>query len=262
MTGSADKDVKFWDFSIAGGASGTTSSAKTTKLSFKLTRQLQMTHDILCVRYSTTTKADKLLLAVGLLDNTVKVFYDDSLKFFLSLYGHKAPVMCLDMCYDNTILVSGSADKTIKIWGLDFGDCHRSLIAHEDSVTCVKFQPKTHYFFSCGKDGVVKYWDADRFEQILRLPGHTSGAWSLDIAPDASYVVSVAQDKSIRLWERGTDLVFVEEEKERELEAMVTDSIEKQQSGGMSDHSTPGGTENTSVLTTHIDVVKVILCVL
>jgi WD domain, G-beta repeat len=68
---------------------------------------------------------DKLLVAVGLLDCTVKIFFDDTLKFFLSLYGHKLPVMCLDISYDGNILISGSADKTIKIWGLDFGDCHR-----------------------------------------------------------------------------------------------------------------------------------------
>lgn len=254
MTGSADKDVKFWELFSAGG-----------KVGFKLTRQLQMTHDVLCVRYSTTTKMDKLLLAVGLLDNTIKIFHDDSVKFFLSLYGHKAPVMCIDMSYDNTILVSGSADKTIKIWGLDFGDCHRSLIAHEDSVTCLRFQPKTHYFFSCGKDGVVKYWDADRFEQILRLPGHTAGVWGLDVSPDASYVASVSADRSVRLWERNTgDMVFVEEEKELAMEAMVSSSIERQQkdAGSQLVLSGDGGTvavvggDAGAVLATHIDVVK------
>jgi U3 small nucleolar RNA-associated protein 12 len=94
-----------------------------------------------------------MMLAIGLLDNTIKVFYDDSLKFFLSLYGHKLPVMALDISYDNRILISGSADKTIKIWGLDFGDCHRSLLGHEDSVTRLRFQESTHYFFSASKDG-------------------------------------------------------------------------------------------------------------
>jgi len=44
-----------------------------------------MTDDVLSVRYSPNSK----LLAVALLDSTVKVFYQDSLKFFLSLYGHK-----------------------------------------------------------------------------------------------------------------------------------------------------------------------------
>lgn len=60
-------------------------------LGMALSRELQMTHDAMAVRYSTSKAADKLLVAVGLLDNTIKVFFDDSLKFFLSLYGHKLP---------------------------------------------------------------------------------------------------------------------------------------------------------------------------
>lgn len=49
------------------------------------TRTLKMTDEVLAVRYS----PDGRFLAVSLLDSTVKVFYQDSLKFFLSLYGHK-----------------------------------------------------------------------------------------------------------------------------------------------------------------------------
>lgn len=48
-------------------------------------RTLKMTDDVLSVRYSPNGK----FLAVALLDSTVKVFYQDTLKFFLSLYGHK-----------------------------------------------------------------------------------------------------------------------------------------------------------------------------
>ena len=56
----------------------------------------------------------------------------DSLKFFLSLYGHKLPVMCIDISSDGALIVTGSQDKNIKIWGLDFGDCHKSIFAHDD----------------------------------------------------------------------------------------------------------------------------------
>ena len=73
----------------------------------------------------------------------------DSLKFFLSLYGHKLPALSLDISSDSTLIVTGSADKNVKIWGLDFGDCHKSIFAHDDSVTGVEFVPNTHYFFSC-----------------------------------------------------------------------------------------------------------------
>lgn len=199
------------------------------KLSISLERQLKMSGDAMCVCYSPVKAADKRMVAVGLLDNTIKVFYDDSLKFFLSLYGHKLPVMCMDISYDSKLLISGSADKTIKIWGLDFGDCHRSLIAHDDSVTSLRFQPNTHYAFSTSKDGVLKYWDVDRFEQIQRLPGHVGHAWCVDVAGDGAVVVTCGQDRSLRLWERSEDLVFVEEERERELEASVNDALEKDQ---------------------------------
>lgn len=61
-----------------------------------------------------------------------QVFYMDSLKFYLSLYGHKLPVMCIDISSDGELIVTGSQDKNLKIWGLDFGDCHKSIFAHGD----------------------------------------------------------------------------------------------------------------------------------
>lgn len=91
------------------------------------------------------------------------------LQFFISLYGHKLPVLCMDISSDSTLIATGSADRNIKIWGLDFGDCHRSLFAHDDSVTGLQFVPNTHQFFSCGKDGRVKQWDADSFDKIITL---------------------------------------------------------------------------------------------
>lgn len=90
------------------------------------------------------------LIAVALLDSTIKLFFTDTLKFFLSLYGHKLPVLTMDISSDSTLLVSGAADKNIKIWGLDFGDCHRSLFAHADSVMQVAFVHNTHYVFTAG----------------------------------------------------------------------------------------------------------------
>lgn len=57
-------------------------------LSLVHVRTLKMSDDVLAVKYSPNGK----LLAVALLDSTVKVFYQDSLKFFLSLYGHKVCV--------------------------------------------------------------------------------------------------------------------------------------------------------------------------
>ena len=64
----------------------------------------------------------------------MQILFMDSLKLKGSLYGHKLPVLSMDISSDSTLLVTASADKNIKIWGLDFNDCHKSIFAHQDSV--------------------------------------------------------------------------------------------------------------------------------
>jgi U3 small nucleolar RNA-associated protein 12 len=158
VTASADQTVKFWDFELIDGQ----------RLSVVHKRTLKLEEDALAVKLS----ADGRLIAVSLLDSTVKVFFVDSLKFFLSLYGHKLPALAMDISSDSALMATGSADKNVKIWGLDFGDCHKSIFAHDDNVTALQFVPGTHLFFTAGKDGKVKQWDADNFERILTLNGH------------------------------------------------------------------------------------------
>lgn len=84
----------------------------------------------------------------------------DTLKFFLSLYGHKLPVLSMDISSDSTLLISGSADKNIKIWGLDFGDCHKSLFAHSDSIMQVLLLSNPSLVspcLSCTKLGLARF---------------------------------------------------------------------------------------------------------
>ena len=166
-----------------------------------------MTDDVLAVRYSPNGK----LLAVALLDSTVKVFYQDTLKFFLSLYGHKLPVLSMDISHDSKLIVTCSADKNVKIWGLDFGDCHRSLFAHDDSVMQVAFERNdvreldakpSHFFWTVGKDRMVKYWDGDKFELIQKFEGHHGEIWALAVSNHGKFVVTGSHDKSIRVWEK------------------------------------------------------------
>lgn len=218
MTGSADKEIKFWEFEFVDDEEQNFSSKR---LSFQHIRTLKMSDDILCVKYS----PDQKFIAASLLDSTVKVFFADTLKFFLSMYGHKLPVLSMDISTDSTLLVTGSADRNIKIWGMDFGDCHKSMFAHDDSVMCVQFVPRTHLFFSCGKDGKIKQWDADSFEHIVTLQGHHAEVWTLAISPSGDFVVSASHDKSLRLWERTEEPLILTEEREMEREKEYEESL-------------------------------------
>ncbi|KAL0963596.1 hypothetical protein UPYG_G00308390 [Umbra pygmaea] len=218
VTGAADKTVKFWEFELVKDGE----SAK-KRLTVNHIRTLQLDEDVLCVKYS----PDQRLLAASLLDCTVKVFYTDTLKFFLSLYGHKLPVLCMDISHDSALIATGSADRNVKIWGLDFGDCHRSMFAHDDSVMFLQFVPKTHLFFTAGKDKKIKQWDADKFVHVQTLEGHHREVWCLAISPNGDHIVSSSHDKSIRLWERTREAIILEEEKEMEREAEFEEDMAK-----------------------------------
>lgn len=218
VTGGADKTVKFWDFELIKDQ-----ETAQKRLTLKHSRTLQLEEDVLCVKFS----PDHRLLAVSLLDCTVKIFYTDTLKFFLSLYGHKLPVLCLDISHDSTLIATGSADRNVKIWGLDFGDCHRSMFAHDDSVMFLQFVPKTHLFFTAGKDRKIKQWDADKFEHIQTLEGHHLEVWCLTISPSGDHIVSSSHDKSLRLWERTREPIILEEEREMERETEMEESMAK-----------------------------------
>lgn len=225
VTGSNDKSIKFWDFKIE--QEQIPGSERTTpKMKIFHNKTLEIGDDILSLRIS----PDNKFLAVSLLDNTVKVFFYDTLKFFLSLYGHKLPVLSIDISDDSKLIITSSADKNIKIWGLDFGDCHKSIFGHQDSIMCVRFLPLSHNFFSASKDGLVKYWDGDKFECIQKLSAHQNEVWCVAVSNDGKFLVSTAHDHSIRIWEETEDQVFIEEEKEKEMdenyESTLLESLE------------------------------------
>jgi len=233
VSGSADKTAKFWNFEIVQEEIPGTKRT-TPRLKLVHTRTLKVSDDILSLRFSPDSK----LLAVALLDNTVKVFFVDSLKLFLNLYGHKLPVLNMDISFDSKLIVTCSADKNVRLWGLDFGDCHKAFFAHQDSILQVAFVPHNqdgngHHFFSSSKDRMIKYWDGDKFEQIQRLDGHHGEIWALAVSRTGDFLVSASHDKSIRVWEQTDEQIFLEEEREKELEELyestLTTSLDKEQ---------------------------------
>lgn len=231
VSGSADKTAKFWDFKIV--QEEILGTRRTTpKLKLVQSRAMKVSDDILSLKFS----PDGRLLAVALLDNTVKVFFVDSLKLYLNLYGHKLPVLSMDISYDSKLIVTSSADKNIRIWGLDFGDCHKALFGHQDSILQVAFVPHNsdgngHHFFSSSKDRTIRYWDGDKFEQIQRLDGHHGEVWAIVVSHTGNFVASAGHDKSIRVWNETDEQIFLEEEREREIEELyestLTTSLER-----------------------------------
>jgi U3 small nucleolar RNA-associated protein 12 len=226
ITGSADKSVKFWSFDIV---EEEIPGTKRTLPRLKLvqSRILKVNDDVLSVHFS----PDSRLLAVATLDSTVKVFFVDSLKLFLNLYGHKLPVLNMSISSDSKLIATCSADKNVRIWGLDFGDCHKALFGHQDSIMQISFIPhpieqdEKHTFFSASKDKMIKSWDGDKFEQIQKLKGHHGEIWAMTVARTGDFVVTASHDKSIRIWSKTDEPIFLEEERERELEELYENTL-------------------------------------
>lgn len=216
VTAGGDATVKFWAFELVDVAQDDDAlslpNRKVLSLLHKNTLKLEET--VQCVGVSANGK----FIAVGLLDSTVKLFFVDTLKFYLALYGHKLAVLSLDISDDSSLIITGSADRNIKIWGMDFGDCHKSLFAHNDSVLSVKFVPRTHLFWSCGKDGKVKQWDADTFVQIQTVPAHLGVGYCLDVSKTGHYLASSGADRTIRLFARSDEPIVLEDMQEMERE--------------------------------------------
>lgn len=210
-SGGGDKTVKFWNFELV---EDTNSDTKCRVLSVLHSRTLKLDESVLCVRIS----VDNRLIAVSLLNSTVSIFFMDSYKFLVSLYGHNQPVLVMDISDDSSLIATGSADRNIKIWGMNKGDCHKSIFAHDDTITGLSFVPKTHYFFSCGKDGKVKQWDADNFQKIVTLDGHKGEAYACSISPNGVFLISAGADRVIRLYEKSSEILVLEDEAEEERE--------------------------------------------
>ena len=254
VTGSADKSAKFWNFQIV--QEDIPGTRRTTpRLRLVHSRTLKVTDEMLNLRFS----PDSRLLALALLDNTVKIFFVDTLKLFLNLYGHKLPVLNMDISHDSKLIVTCSADKNVRIWGLDFGDCHKALFAHQDSIMQVAFVPNNvdgngHHFFSASKDRVIKYWDGDKFEQIQKLEGHHGEIWTLAVSRTGDFFVSASHDKSIRVWAQTDEQIFLEEEREKELEELyentLTTSLEQEHNadGDKDGEVTAAGKQTVSTL--------------
>jgi U3 small nucleolar RNA-associated protein 12 len=226
VSGSADKTVKFWNFEIVEEEIPGTKRT-TPRLKLVQSRILKVNDDVLSVCFS----PDSRLLAVSTLDNTVKVFFVDSLKLFLNLYGHKLPVLNMSISSDSKLIATCSADKNVRIWGLDFGDCHKALFGHEDSIMQISFiahpvqQDEKHIFFSASKDKLIKSWDGDKFEQIQKFKGHHGEIWAMAVSKTGDFIVTASHDKSIRIWTRSDEPIFLEEERERELEELYENTL-------------------------------------
>lgn len=251
----ADRRMVIWTLALLND------SAKTVTL--QLTQEIELNETPLFIEYS----PDKKLVGVGLQDNNIQLFYADSMKPFLVLFGHKLPATAMSFTTDGTLAASVGMDKSLRFWGTDFGDCHRSIHAHDDYVTSVQFVPDTHYCFTSSMDGTIKYWDGDNWTMIQKFSLHQRGIWSVAVNGNGTVMASGGVDKCLRLALRTEEILFPQEEEERMArEAMDEDAArraamqkleEKEADVGVAGQVTAATTDAAENLMEALDLVSV-----
>lgn len=173
------------------------------------------------------------------------VLYSDSLKLFITLYGHTQPVTSVKFSKDSRLILTASGDRDIRLWGTDFGDCQKKIYAHDDTITSISWIGNSHYFFSVSRDGSLKYWDADKNKGTLiqtigwhgakgvgdsvraqiqlkegkdhyvtgRQPIH-----GLCVSKNGDNIMTIGGDFAIRVWERTNEIIVLADEKHHKME--------------------------------------------
>lgn len=217
ISSSEDGFVKFWSFGVT----------EEGNVSLNLEREFDAGYSISAIRVDGPQKH----ILCALYDNTVRIYFLDSLRFKLVLYGHSMPITSMAISATAEKLVTCSLDKTIRIWGLNFGECQK-LLRFESPFTDIQFIRDTRLGLAASRDGRLSYWDLDSFLLISILGegnggsyfsrGHFGECTSLCISKTGRFVISVGYDKAIRQWIQTEDLVNARlEEQKRVYEAMT-----------------------------------------
>jgi U3 small nucleolar RNA-associated protein 12 len=62
----------------------------------------------------------------------------------------------------------------------------------------------------------------------MKLEGHQGEVWALAVAKHGSFVITGSHDRSMRIWEKTDEQLFLEEEREKELEELYENTLVSQ----------------------------------
>jgi hypothetical protein len=173
-----------------------------------------MTDDVLCVRVSPNGR----LLAAALLDSTVRVFFADSLKFFLSLYGHKLPVLCMDISSGaqrrrgSSAFCAGAqrgpgAGSAFCAGASGGGNRQGRVVAWSlarllhPPAPAPALRADSTLLVTGSADKNIKIWGLDFGDCHRSLHAHADSVMAAAFVPGTHYLFTAGKDRTVKYWD-------------------------------------------------------------
>ncbi len=161
----------------------------------------------------TTTQVDSVafspdgaLLAVGLRDNTVRIWRlaDKALQrtFEASIPQAKSGGYSQDVAFspDGNLLAFGTTDGNVRLWQVSDGTLAHTLEGASGKISSLAFSPNGSLLAIGTWDGPVQLWRVTEGARLQTLEGHSDGVVSVAFSPDGATLASTSLSDSVRLW--------------------------------------------------------------
>lgn len=176
------------------------SRARMGNIQFGESPFLRTTYRVLSSAFS----PDGTLLAVGLGNGDIEIYYTATWKIVRAFRGHQGSILHLTYSPSGEHLLSGGSDRTARLWSCETGLCVFVLEEHSNRVMAVAFSPSGRQVASASCDESVILWSTRTGAVDFVLRGHTDGVTGIAYLPRGTSISSCSWDGAVRVFDAQT----------------------------------------------------------
>lgn len=164
-----------------------------------------------CTKSVRSIKSFETDLALGLSDNTIRIFDKETLEQKYEVTGHTLSVFSLVFNSDKQQLLSVGRDAQIRVWDV-FNHYKeiKSIPAHMYAANDIVLDPSGKWFATGSMDKTIKIWDTSTLALLkvidkARHEGHMNSVNKLLWMGIDNLLVTCSDDRTIGVWDIKTD---------------------------------------------------------